>query len=122
MNLQQLSTVHKAIAAGLGVVVIGLLEYVTTSTELEAQLEQLLPASLVPVVPIILGGIGLTYHVWKAENYAPVPAAEPARLVPVSAPAAAAPVDDPAPTVAAAALPSAIVVGPPTSFVPLPKR
>lgn len=81
--MPQPSTIRKAIEAGAGVVVIGVLEYVTESTDAATWLEQLVPAPLVPLVPVLLGGLTLTYRVW---HYANTPASEDADSVAAPAP------------------------------------
>lgn len=66
--MPQPATIRKAIEAGAGVIVIGLLEYITASTDAAEWLEQLVPAPLVPLVPVLLGGLTLTYRVWRYGN------------------------------------------------------
>lgn len=70
----QVATVRKSIEAGAGVVLIGLLEYVSASTDLAAWLERLVPAALVPVVPVLLGGLALTVRVYRYANAPSAPA------------------------------------------------
>jgi hypothetical protein len=73
-----LATVRKAIAAGAGVILTGVLEWASSATDLEPFLERLVPAPLVPLVPIVLGGVVIVGGVWRAENAA---ASEPAATV-----------------------------------------
>lgn len=64
----RIATIRKAIACGAGFIVAGLLEWAVQATDLEPWLEQLVPAPLVPIVPIVLGGIAATGAVYRAAN------------------------------------------------------
>lgn len=69
------SRVHKAIACGAGVILIGVLEVLESSTDLEVWLEQLVPAPLAPLVPVLIGGVLAIGGVYRATN-APEPSAD----------------------------------------------
>lgn len=75
MNLAEY---RKAIALGVGLVLTGLLEYAATSTaQIEEALEAVVPAPLVPLVPILVGGLVSLAAVIKAKNDQPVSPASP---------------------------------------------
>jgi hypothetical protein len=64
----------RAIETGGWAVGVGVLEYVTTSTEVEHWLQQLVPHPLVPLVAIVLGGAALAVRVYRHGNAASEPA------------------------------------------------
>lgn len=63
---------RKAIGAGVGVLLIGVLTWASTSTELRVMLEAIVPAPFVPLVGVLLGGIATVVAVVKSTN-APAP-------------------------------------------------
>lgn len=79
------SEAWKTVEAGAGVVLIGALEYVSESTDVATWLEHLMPRPIVPLVPIVLGGVLLTVRVFKRANVPPASEAMPT-------------LDEPAPT------------------------
>lgn len=103
----QLATIRKAIEAGAGVVCIGVLEYVTESTDLASWLEQLVPRPLVPLVPVLLGGVALTVRVWRYGNAPSAAAPTVDETAPAPSLLATAPGPLPAPAAPAATPPAA---------------
>lgn len=122
----QLQTVRKAIAAGAGILLTGLLEYATTSADVERALDAVVPAGLVPLVPVVIGGAATVLAVYRASNTptssVPVTVDEPATptsmpVGPVSMTAAAA-ATPPATTATAAAVPVSVDPAPFWTGVP----
>lgn len=64
----QLDRYRKAIAAGVGVLLIGLLTWATTTPGLQQLLEPLLPAELRPLVGVVIGGLATVLAVVRATN------------------------------------------------------
>lgn len=52
----------------MGVTLIGLLEWAASSSDVAAALEQVVPAPLVPLVPVALGGLALVLGVHALPN------------------------------------------------------
>lgn len=81
---------RKAIAASSGVLLIALLEYAATTPDVERALELVVPHGIVPLVPVLFGGLATVAAVWKASNAHQSP---PADSVPEPAPTALSPQD-----------------------------
>lgn len=92
----------RALETGGWAVGIGIVEYVTTSTDVEQWLDSLMPHQLVPLVAIVLGALGLAVRVYRHQSD-PMPTVDepaPAELQtvrpdPGQAPASAAPATTP---------------------------
>jgi hypothetical protein len=74
----RLSVIRKAIAGGVGFIVTGLLEVAVYATDLEPWLDRVVPHALVPLVPIVLGGVATVGAIYRASN---APLSEPAATV-----------------------------------------
>jgi hypothetical protein len=83
----------KALVLAAGLLGIGLLEWATTAPEVEQGLEHAVPPQLVPLVPVVLGGIATLIAMERTTNtplpssvvpptvVAPTPAADPVERV-----------------------------------------
>lgn len=112
------NAMHKArnrrtLAAALGVLLIAMLQFAVTSTDLRLFLAAVLPVHLGMLVPVLFGGAATVLAVWRAgvKPSAPAPTLEPSVPVDptpmlVPAPAAATPPDDITPPTAGAGAPS----------------
>jgi hypothetical protein len=127
---------RKAIAASSGVLLIALLEYAATTPDVERALELVVPHGVVPLVPVLFGGLATVAAVWKATNAQPSADAdsvdppapadmaqqqagnESAAPAPMPGPAAATPPDGPPPT----AGPGALILDPQAPVAPFRDR
>lgn len=94
---------RKAIAASSGVLLIALLEYAATTPDVERALELVVPHGIVPLMPVLFGGLATVAAVWKASNARPSPPTDsveaPAPAIVTTATAdSVAPAPGPAPT------------------------